>query len=469
MEENQNIEYKESWRDEYLRWICGFANAQGGRLFIGINDNKEVVGVANSHRLLEDIPNKIVTTLGIVCDVNLHEQDGLQYLEIAVEPSNMPIAYKGEYHYRSGSTKQQLKGVALQQFILKKMGMTWENTPVEGSTIEMIDRNAIDYFLRQGVFRNRLPDEAIGYSTEKVLTNLGLITNDGRLNHAAILLFGKNPQKQFISAVFRIGRFGNTESDLLSQDTIEGNIIQMVDKVIDVLKNKYLISPIHYEGMVRMEPLEIPEKALREILYNAVCHKDYLGSHIQMRVYNDRITLWNHGTLPEGLTIEDLMKEHSSLPRNKIIANTFFKAGFIETWGRGTNKVNEEFEKNGLSLPKYEERQSGFQVTIQRPEYVRNILGDPSSTPQVPPKYPLSTPQVDRLIRGFSLDYMDIKKIMDSLGLRDRKSFRSSYLNPALEKGFIEMMYPENLRHPKQKYRLTAIGLSYKGYLNKQL
>ena len=99
MEENQNIEYKESWRDEYLKWICGFANAQGGRLFIGINDNKEVVGVANSHRLLEDIPNKIVTTLGIVCDVNLHEQDGLQYLEIAVEPSNMPIAYKGEYHF----------------------------------------------------------------------------------------------------------------------------------------------------------------------------------------------------------------------------------------------------------------------------------------------------------------------------------------------------------------------------------
>ena len=147
MEENQNIEYKESWRDEYLKWICGFANAQGGRLFIGINDNKKVVGIANSNRLLEDIPNKIVTTLGIVCDVNLHDQDGLQYIEIVVDPSNMPIAYKGEYHYRSGATKQQLKGTALQQFILKKMGMTWDDVAMENVSIDAIDRNAIEYFV----------------------------------------------------------------------------------------------------------------------------------------------------------------------------------------------------------------------------------------------------------------------------------------------------------------------------------
>lgn len=105
MEENQNIDYKRIWKDEYLQWICGFANAQGGRLLIGIDDDHTVVGLKNVDRLMEDIPNKIVTTLGIVCDVNLHEKDGLQYIEIVVEASNMPIAYKGEYHYRSGATK----------------------------------------------------------------------------------------------------------------------------------------------------------------------------------------------------------------------------------------------------------------------------------------------------------------------------------------------------------------------------
>ena len=118
MEENQNIDYKRIWKDEYLQWICGFANAQGGKLFIGIDDDKTIVGLKNVNHLLEDIPNKIVSTLGIVCDVNLHEQNGLQYIEIVVEPSNMPIAYNGTFHYRSGATKQQLKGIALAIFLV---------------------------------------------------------------------------------------------------------------------------------------------------------------------------------------------------------------------------------------------------------------------------------------------------------------------------------------------------------------
>ena len=107
MAESQNIEWKESWRDEYLKWICGFANAQGGVLNIGINDNGDPVGLKDTKSLLEDIPNKIVTLLGIVADVNLQEKNGVDYIEIVVPKSNMPIAYKGVYHYRSGSTKQE--------------------------------------------------------------------------------------------------------------------------------------------------------------------------------------------------------------------------------------------------------------------------------------------------------------------------------------------------------------------------
>lgn len=123
MSESQNIEYKESWRDEYLKWICGFANAQGGRIYIGIDDNQQVVGVADTKRLMEDIPNKIVNYLGIVADVNLLHKEGKDYIEIAVQPCNLPIAYHGIYHYRSGSTKQELKGAALQQFLLRKWGI----------------------------------------------------------------------------------------------------------------------------------------------------------------------------------------------------------------------------------------------------------------------------------------------------------------------------------------------------------
>ena len=106
MSENQNIEWKENWRDEYLKWICGFANAAGGKIYIGTDDNGRVVGVADAKKLLEDIPNKVRDVLGIMVDVNLLEENGLQYIEIDVPPYSNPINYKGQYHYRSGSTKQ---------------------------------------------------------------------------------------------------------------------------------------------------------------------------------------------------------------------------------------------------------------------------------------------------------------------------------------------------------------------------
>ncbi len=115
MSESQNIEWKESWRDEYLKWICGFANANGGKLYIGTNDNGTVIGLSDAKKLLEDIPNKVRDILGIIVDVNLLVENGLEYIEIDVPPYSNPINYKGQYHYRTGSTKQELKGAALVQ------------------------------------------------------------------------------------------------------------------------------------------------------------------------------------------------------------------------------------------------------------------------------------------------------------------------------------------------------------------
>jgi len=116
MQENQDIEYKESWRDEYLKWICGFANANGGKIFIGKNDNGKVVGITGAKKLLEDIPNKTKDILGVIVDVKLHTENGKEYLEIIVEDYPYPVNYKGQYHYRSGSTKQELKGAAILLF-----------------------------------------------------------------------------------------------------------------------------------------------------------------------------------------------------------------------------------------------------------------------------------------------------------------------------------------------------------------
>lgn len=366
LNESQNIEYKESWRDEYLKWICGFANAQGGRIYIGVNDDKEIVGVSDAKKLMEDIPNKIVNYLGIVEDVNLLTEDGKEYIEITVSPSNMPIAYKGTYHYRSGSTKQELKGLALQQFIMKKMGRSWDNIPVYGATIDAIDRKAIDFFLSSSIRAGRMDESEANASTEDVLRNLGLITTEGELKNAAILLFGKNVRQTFPAATFKIGRFHTDESDLIIQDEVDGNIIQMASRVLDLLRSRYLVSPIHYEGLQRIETLEVPEKALRELIYNAIVHKDYTGPAIQMRIYDDCIQLWNFGLLPQQLTPATLMEQHSSYPRNPSLATVFYKAGFIESWGRGFKKVRAEFERANMPLPVIDENGGGVMAIIKR-------------------------------------------------------------------------------------------------------
>ena len=364
--ESQNVEYKLFWKDDYLKWICGFANAQGGTIYIGIDDNGRVVGVDNAKKLMEDIPNKIVNSLGLVNDVDMLNKGGKDYIRVTVTPSNTPISYHGKLYYRSGSTLQELNGTATQNFLLRKMGATWDSQIVERSSLNDIDTTAIDYFLRKGVDNGRLTTETKTDSLQKILSNLRLVDNDGRLTMAALMLFGKDPQQFCLNARFKIGRFGRNGSELFTQDLIEGNLIQMADKILSILSDKYLIRPIHYEGLQRIEPLEIPELGLRELIYNAIIHKSYDGPDIQMKVFDDHITLWNYGMLPDGITVTNMFSEHSSMPRNRLIANTFYLAGFIEAWGRGFETVADSFRKEELEVPTFKEEFGGLTVTIKR-------------------------------------------------------------------------------------------------------
>ena len=308
----------------------------------------------------------VASSMGIVCDVNLGIENGLEYIVIKVEPSKVPISYHGIFHYRSGTTKQELQGPALQNFILKKMGLSWDDTECMGASLDDIDRESVDFFLHRAIKYGRMPSDSLNDNTEKILTNLNLYDTDHKLKNAAVLLFGKRPSKFFSLCDFRIGRFGRSSADLMFQDSVEGDLIRMSDRVIDILRSKYLISPIHYEGLIRAEPLEIPEDALREVILNAIIHKDYMGPHIQMKVWNDRVEVWNKGSLPEDWTVETLLKDHDSEPRNRNIANVFYRAGFIENWGRGIDKIREGLKSRGLKDAVFEDFSNGMKVTIFR-------------------------------------------------------------------------------------------------------
>ncbi len=131
---------------------------------IGKNDRGEVVGVKDPLRLLEDIPNKTQSLLGIVVDVNLKSEEGGEYLEIVVDPYPHPISYKGEYHYRSGSTKQVLRGVALNRFLLSKHGRNWDDAPMPGVGLRDLDGRTLEEFRRRGMANDRLPPDAMNQS-----------------------------------------------------------------------------------------------------------------------------------------------------------------------------------------------------------------------------------------------------------------------------------------------------------------
>lgn len=344
MNENQNTEWKESWRDEYLKWICGFANATGGKIYIGVNDNGQVVGVADAGKLLEDIPNKVRDVLGIIVDVNLLEENGLKYIEIDVPPYSNPINYKGQYHYRSGSTKQELKGAALNRFILQRTGRHWDEFPIEWAGIEELSANALNRFRKEAA-------------------RSGRVDEDGHLNRAALLLFHPDPERFVFGAYIKIGFFRDDKGNLEFQDEVHGALMEQVDKAMDLIKTKYLIYRISYEGISRRETPQFPVEAVRESLMNAVAHKDYASAvPIQISVFPDHITFWNAGQLPESWTTDKLFESHPSTPYNPLIANAFFRSGDIESWGRGYKRILEAVSAYKLLPPKLE-MLSGLMIT----------------------------------------------------------------------------------------------------------
>jgi ATP-dependent DNA helicase RecG len=340
MKENQTIEWKETWRDEYLKWICGFANAQGGRLVIGKNDQGESTGVKNARKLLKDLPNKSRDLLGIVMEVNLIEDGDKDLLEIRVEPYPNPISYRGKYYVRSGSTLQELKGTALDRFLLRRQGRTWDGVPLPQLSVKDLSDSAIDAFRKLAARSGRLDPTVLKEAVPQLLEKLRLVEGD-YLKRAAALLFTTDPEDFITGAFVKIGYF-RSESDLAYHDEVRGDLFAQVRHTVDLLRTKYLKAAITYEGIQRIETFPVPEAALREAILNALIHKDYTSNApVQVRVYADKIKIWNSAELPESWTLEKLLGEHSSRPFNPSVANVFFRAGEIEAWGRGIQRIFE--------------------------------------------------------------------------------------------------------------------------------
>jgi len=311
--------------------------------------------------------------LGIVAAVNLHQTKQGDYIEIVVEPHPNPVNYKGEYHFRSGSTKQELKGTALNKFLLKKQGRHWDSALVPSVTVADLKQETVTFFKEKSIRSNRIDESNRKDTPVQVLENLKL-TKNGYLKRAALMLFHNDPEKFVTGAYIKIGFF-HSDSDLRFQDEVHGNLFEQVEKTMELLLTKYTRAIISYEGISRIETYEYPKDALREAIHKAVAHKNYSGAYpIQISIYPDKIMIWNYGQLPEGWTIADLLEKHSSQPYNPDIANAFFRIGYIESWGRGIDKMKEKCLEANLPAPILSVKGNDFWITFRKDIYNKEDL-----------------------------------------------------------------------------------------------
>ena len=455
--ESQHIEWKVNWRDDYLRWVCGFANAQGGRLEIGKNDAGEVVGLPDAGKLLEDLPNKIRDLLGIVVDVNLQESAGRAWLVIVVPPYPNPISYRGHYYMRSGSTLQELKGASLDRFLLGRQGRTWDGVPLPQFSSADLSSTALARFRKLAARSGRLDAAVLAEPDAALLEKLRLIEG-AYFKRATALLFHAEPDRFVTGAFVKVGFF-RSETELVYHDEVHGDLFAQVHDTLALLLTKYLKAVVSYEGIQRIETFPVPQAALREALLNALVHRDYaVGAPVQIRVYENRLKIWNPAVLPEGWTLAKLLGEHASSPFNPAIANAFFRAGEIEAWGRGVQRIFEACRAAGAPEPllRYEPNDLWLEFPFSA-TYLKALGGASAATAHETEQVTEHvTEQVARFMALLKDGPLGVREAMEALGLKHRPTFLANYLQPALKAGLVTMTQPESPNSPTQKYRRVS-------------
>ena len=441
MAEQQNIEFKLNWHDDHLKWVCGFANALGGVIFIGKDDHGNVIGISDYKKLMEDLPNKIKNAMGISAEVNLHNQNGKYFIEIVVQPYTVAISLRGRYYFRSGSTNQELTGPTLNEFLLKKSGKTWDDVIEVRASFTDIDEKAVKVFLAAAQNAGRLPENN-GLDIPELFEKLRLSEN-GQLKRAAIILFGKDLGKFYPNTFVKIGRFKKDDADIIFQEVEEANLIFLLQAVLNQLNHKFLIKSIAFEGINRIEKGEYPLAAIREMLLNALVHRNYMGAPTQIRVYDDKINIWNEGALPEGISLASLKHSHASKPRNPIIADVCFKGGYIDSWGRGTIKILETCKEANLPEPELQERDGGFLVTL----YKNSLIDENFKTIELNDRQLNSLNYIRKNGKISNKEYRDLNNCSRNTASND--------LVEMVEKGFLEA---SNLKGAGSYYQLSSIA-----------
>ncbi|MCD4788846.1 MAG: DUF4062 domain-containing protein, partial [Bacteroidales bacterium] len=300
-----------------------------------------------------------------------------------------------------------------------------------------------------------LPPES---PTKDILTHLNLLDNN-KLTNAALLLFSKAPQKFFISSEVKCAQFYGTiiEKPIPSYQVFKGDVFQLVDQAVG-----FVLSRINAETGTRNTSIdvpvnyEIPMAVVTEAIVNAVVHRDYTSTgSVQVMLFKDRLEVWNPGQLPPNLSLTQLRTAHGSYPANPLLAEPMYLTGYIERMGTGTGDIIRLCKENGLKEPDFAQDDVFKTIIWRKLEITGQVTGQ--ATGQV--KFLKETIKRVVMVCHGELKRSEIQEILQ---LKHREYFVENYLLPAVNQGYIELKYPDNINHPKQKYRLTAKGESYK-------
>lgn len=283
----------------------------------------------------------------------------VQWLRAYIEEADLRFSYSSmnfqvKNPMKLNAFKKAMENMGLQEKSQEAMEEVYGGTLILDDTIFIENAEKLQGNLQKD----------IDATNEQLLDSLNLLENS-HLKRAAILLFHHNPEKWIPGAYIKIGYF-ESDSELRYQDEIHGSLISQADKVVDLILTKYLKADISYQGVTRVETYPFPKEAIREAVFNAIAHKFYGALiPIQISVYADRIYIANDCIFPEDWTISDLMGKHRSRPYNPLIANTFFRAGFIEAWGRGIEKIKDSCKEAGNPMPEYTIKREDIMVMFK--------------------------------------------------------------------------------------------------------
>ncbi|MCD4847119.1 MAG: hypothetical protein K8R76_02885 [Candidatus Aegiribacteria sp.] len=241
-------------------------------------------------------------------------------------------------------------------------------TPAKGGKLSDIASDRINWFVAEASAKRKFSFESTP-TPKNVLTELGLLDKN-QLSYAALMLFGKKPQRFCPTAVVKCSHYHGTAvtRPIPSQQVLGNTLFEQADAAADfVLSRLDRTIGDREETTTAEEILEIPKEAIREIIVNAIVHRDYdSNASVQIDVFADRVEIMNPGGLPDELTVDDLVKEHLSVPVNPFLARPFYLVGYINQLGYGTRNVVKWCRKAGLPDPKFDSTENRFRVIIWR-------------------------------------------------------------------------------------------------------